>query len=411
MARILIAWEIGEGLGHAVPVSQIAKRLLQEGHRVDIALGDLSTVAAAFGALVEHPRLSVWQAPIWRLALLGAPEPASYAELLFQEGFLDPERIFPLVCGWHSLFEAIRPDLLLLEHAPTALLASKAWPVRTASFGPGFFIPPRTKPLPSFREWDRVPADRLLAAERRALETCNAILARLNAPPFQEFADLLRTDACWLLTWPELDHFAELRQRSEVEYFGALPAPAAPCPPFWPKGKGPRIFLYLKARYTALDEVVSGVIRSGCRVCAYVPGITEEQVHRYAHPAIHLCLERVDMERSCIEADAIVCNAGAGSVAAALESGKPLLLLPMNAEQVLTCRRVLKLRAGICMLEQEVGRIDAALAKLIGDASLRTAAEAFASLHRGKRGARVLDRLAASIEDHLRRGTQTTSTN
>ena len=80
--------------------------------------------------------------------------------------------------AWRSLFDAIAPDLLLADHAPTALLAARGRPgLRRALIGSGFFQPPAQQPLPSLREWERVPAQRLAQSETRVLDTCNAVLA------------------------------------------------------------------------------------------------------------------------------------------------------------------------------------------------------------------------------------------
>ena len=45
MARIVFAWELGEGMGHVVPYVPLLKALRSKGHRLLFALRDLSLSA------------------------------------------------------------------------------------------------------------------------------------------------------------------------------------------------------------------------------------------------------------------------------------------------------------------------------------------------------------------------------
>ncbi|MFG5408062.1 hypothetical protein ABXN37_07975 [Piscinibacter sakaiensis] len=140
MARLLLAWELGGGLGHAQALTALADALLRRGHAVDLAWKDLSVAGAVLGERLRHPRLRLWPAPVWTATLANMPEPANHAELLFRAG----------------------PALLVADHAPTALLAARGQPLRRLLFGNGFCIPPAEGPWPAFREWETpAPAPRL----------------------------------------------------------------------------------------------------------------------------------------------------------------------------------------------------------------------------------------------------------
>ena len=175
--RFLLAWELGGGLGHSAPLGQIARQLLILGHHVDFVLKDLSTAQAALGDVFTHPNVRVWQAPIWQAPYLPPRHPICYAELLFAVGYLDARRLLGLVHGWRSLFQIIAPDFLLTDHSPTALLAARGFRFRRGNAGSGFLVPPLETPIPAFAEWEAPDPQRLIAAERIALATCNAVLA------------------------------------------------------------------------------------------------------------------------------------------------------------------------------------------------------------------------------------------
>jgi UDP:flavonoid glycosyltransferase YjiC (YdhE family) len=60
--------------------------------------------------------------------------------------------------------------------------------------------------------------------------------------------------------------------------------------------------------------------------------------------------EPVHMARVTDESDVVVCHAGHGTVAVALLGGRPLVLLPRSAEQIMTADNVVRYGAGKTVL-------------------------------------------------------------
>jgi UDP:flavonoid glycosyltransferase YjiC (YdhE family) len=405
MADIFLAWELGGGMGHVVPLSQLTQSLVRHGHRVHLALRDLSGAASALGPLHDSPQVRLWQAPIWLPQLHGAPQPVSYPELLFHAGYLDAARLMPLVQAWRQVLEAAAPALLVADHAPTALLASRGMPMRRAQLGTGFFLPPRVSPMPSFREWERVDPARLASSDARALATCNAVLASRGQPPLHSLHDLFDTDETFALTWPELDHYSPGSQgRADVRYWGTLPGRDAGATPHWPAGEGPRVLVYLKADYAGIDAVLDTLSRGPWRCLAYVPGLTTTQRQRLAGSGrLHFSTTPVSMTLALADADAVLCNAGSGTVCTALQAGVPVLMLPMHAEQMLFARRVVAAGAGGYLADADAGtRLAATLDRLLADPAFRTRARALAALHATTPDADVTERMAERCGELVR---------
>jgi len=397
MARFLLAWEIGGGLGHLVPLVQVAQPLVAQGHAVHFVLRDLSGARAALGPLAAAPGVQLWQAPLWLLPFQAQQPSASYAELLFHAGYLDAGRLHGLVLGWRSLLDAIRPDLLLADHAPTALLAARGRPLRRALIGNGFFQPPAVQPLPSFREWERIDPHRLAHTESRVLANCNAVLAAEGLAPLAAMHELTAADERFLITWPELDHYGAGPQgRPGEHYWGALPPREQGVPAVWPEGGGPRIFAYLRGDYAAIDAVLQQLALAPCRTLVHAVGLTPAQRERHAGARLRFSDAPVAMDTVTAQADAVLCHAGSGTVCTALQAGLPLLLLPMHVEQMLCARRVLACGAGEMLLPAELGsRLQPALARVLGDAGVRQAARALAARHRSTHADDVAQRVAA----------------
>lgn len=239
------------------------------------------------------------------------------------------------------------------------------------------------QPMPPFREWERSDVARLAQSEARALATCNAVMAATGGPPLSALHDLLAADEQFLLTWPELDHDgAGLQGRAGGHYWGALAARDQGLPAVWPEGGGEPLFAYLKADYPAIDVVLQQLAAAPCRTLAHVPGLGAAQRQRFTSAQLRFSDGAVSMVSAMAQAWAVLCHAGAGSVAAALQAGLPVLMLPTQAEQMLSARRVAGCGAGQWLLEADVGpRLLPALAPVLGDPALRQRAQALAARH------------------------------
>ncbi|MBI5780047.1 MAG: hypothetical protein HZA65_00020 [Rhodocyclales bacterium] len=86
MARVLIAWELGEASGHLARCLQLAQGLVARGHVAALALKDVRLPAG------QRPAsgITVLPAPLTSQAGAGSSPPVNYAEVLRVSGFADP---------------------------------------------------------------------------------------------------------------------------------------------------------------------------------------------------------------------------------------------------------------------------------------------------------------------------------
>lgn len=397
--RFLFAWELGGGLGHTVPLSLLARPLLEAGHEVHLALLDLSTARAGLGELARHPGLHVWQAPSWPAPLLGHADSSSYAELLYRAGYLDAGRLSGLVDGWESLFRTIRPEMLLTDHAPTALLTARGHDFRRAMVGTGFFDPIPGSPMPTFREWEPIPRARLEEAERVVVATCNAILGGRGYPTLTSLQDLVTVDEHFLLTVPELDHFERRARDPAQRYYGTLPAASHGKPVTWPRGTAPAVFAYVKGEYEPIGRIIEALKASPWRVLAYLPGCAASVIASTTTERMTIVTDPVDMTEVCRSCDAIVCHSGSGTTVTALTAGKPLVMLPTHLEQYLVGRRIQSLGAGLVVFEDRIEQFPVALRRVVEEPTFRQAAEAFSRRYPSARGNRVAETVAARCQE------------
>lgn len=68
-------------------------------------------------------------------------ETHSYSELLSLMGHLDPAVLVGYLAAWRELFTSLSADLVIADHAPTALLAAHSLNLPACAIGTGFVLP------------------------------------------------------------------------------------------------------------------------------------------------------------------------------------------------------------------------------------------------------------------------------
>jgi UDP:flavonoid glycosyltransferase YjiC (YdhE family) len=85
------------------------------------------------------------------------------------------------------------------------------------------------------------------------------------------------------------------------------------------------------------------------------------------------------MRQVMARADIVVCHAGAGTLGWALEHGKAVVALPLQAEQTVAVLRLKESGLGQTLLDADPGRFRRALREAADSPSRRQAVQAFAA--------------------------------
>jgi hypothetical protein len=377
MATILLTWELGGGLGHLLNLLPLARGLCQRGHRVFAALRDLSKAAKVFAGL----DVSFLQAPHkTRKADRPIDPPRTFTHILHNSGLGDPDELRAMLAAWRNLFDLVRPDLIVFDHSPTALLAARAFPARRALSGNGFLCPVDEYPLRDLRPWLPGDPDRLRQEEDRVLATVNQALATFGQPPLARLAQLYHdVDEHFLATVPELDHYPG---RTGAEYWGVWPTSGGK-PPVWPEGEGKRIYAYLKP-FPALPRLLEFLNEWRCPAIVFVDGIGEDIQRRFESATLHFEREPLDLVEIGRQCDLAILNGGFGTTAAILLAGRPMLLVPIYLEQALLAAAVTRLGAGLVAPPTRPEHLSAALSALLESPNYAVAARAFAARYAGR---------------------------
>ena len=398
MSNILLAWELGGGLGHLGPFGPVADRLVARGHAVTVAARDVERACAVFGT---RP-VQIVQAPVSHKTYHGlADPPLSYSEILMRYGYLDAPQLSGLVRAWRGLLELTRADVLVADHAPSALLAARGLATSRVLFGSPFSVPPAVDPTPAMRSWVEVPRERLASSDAAVLKAINASLPD-DVPALGAVHEIF-ADATRLYTGvPVLDPYGA---REAGDYLGLYNGTIASRAPSWPGGEGARVFVYLHADYPQLDHALAALAESGSRCLVYLLGGSPARWQKYQGPRLVFSAEPVDVAAAAADSEACVCHGGAGMINSVLRAGKPLLLVPSQLEQFLVAKRVEKLGcARVVHPDEEKPDLAGALAGLLGDPAAARAAREFALRHREPAVDTIVERAAGRIEALARPG-------
>jgi UDP:flavonoid glycosyltransferase YjiC (YdhE family) len=373
LSRILLCWELGGGYGHLSHLHALAAPLRAMGHECVLALKDLSRA----GSLFDPREFVLLQAPVWLPTSMNVPAPLSYADILLHFGYLRPDCLQGLVAAWRGLYATVKPDLLVFNHAPTALLAAHGLSLPRVCIDTGFSAPPQQTPMPALRWWQEAPTRRLHEAEERVLRSVREVADRFGFRAPASVQEMLQTDLRLVCSIPELDHYPE---RPELPtYMGPVFSLDAPGRADFPLGQGAKVFAYVNQGYGGFAGVIKALADTGCPALVHTPGLSESDHKRLRTASLEFSRAPVAMRGVREQADLVVCHSP-GTASAALLAGIPVLLLPTQLEQQMFAKRVEQLGVG---LQQPVDKattpVRPLFKRLLGEDAFRAQARALAS--------------------------------
>ena len=342
MTRILFCWERGAGLGHLSSLRPFIERAVADGHEVSLAAKDLRHVPRVLG---ETP-VRLLQAPV------GVAPKRTDDRVIHSVGMLlgsfygnDGTYLRSLCRAWGGLFDLVRPELVIYDHSPTALIESLGQSWQKWVIGSGFLIP-RTDEIPFGRFPQKPgvaasPDTELFTSDEPVVDVINDYLESAGRTQIDELGDVWRqADRNWLLTLPELDHFGD---RPDAMYFGIPPGDFA-AKMGWPDRPGPKVVGYL-SECAALRPVLEHLDGLPVNGVFYTRDLSAEEIARY--PNLLIATEPLDLTALLSEADLMINMGSHKTVAEAYLAGVPQLLIVRHQEQLLLFWRVVSLKAGV----------------------------------------------------------------
>lgn len=382
MARILLCWELGTDSQHLVTLQAVVNFYHNRGHDIWVAARDVAKVRRLF---LDLP-VQIVAAPFSdSSAELGLEKqaPRSYSDFLRRCGFHLPDSLSGLVSAWRNLFSFINPDLILCDHSPVALLASRGLLrnrsnssafasdadirysdlVAKVAVGLPFTVPDDNRPAGVFFSRDLKTTD-ILRYEADLVKVINRVCIEFSLPPIQALADLyLDIDQYIFQTYTELDHYGyrSSEQRFKAAYVGAsVIVNDSLEPAIFPHFKGPKIFCHVKGSLET-PVLLKTLQAIECSAIVAVDGIPDAIIN--AHQSRHILYvdKPLNMEDVLSKASFVILNGDLNLVSVCLQAGLPVALFPLHIEQFLVAKRVEALNAGV---QLNLSDVDSALLSL-----------------------------------------------
>jgi hypothetical protein len=337
MARVLCVWELGTRLGHLNHLRLPIEVALGRGHEVVVAARELPGVR---DVLADMP-ITLLQAP-FKQGIKAADRRSflSHTHLLGNQCFSSAVELESYVRAWSGLFDVVRPDIVLFEHSPTALIAAFGYAFKKVLVGSSFALPPAHAlavspflPFPTTPQTDAV-FRQLKADDAQVLGVIAAALKRIDFPPLPSLSDIYaQAHARFLTTWPVLDHFCEsLGPRVNERYLGLAPLTGHPSPP-WSDLAGDKVFGLLQ-NFPSLPQFLRDLQAAQVSALLYVRDLPPGVRDTFSSATMRFIDGPVDLGQVAQQAAWVAHHGNHGTMATFALSGVPQLVIPCYQEQL-----------------------------------------------------------------------------
>lgn len=375
MSKVCFVWELGQGFGHLVRYIAMIRRLLDRGDEVYFLAKDADLARTVFATMDVHvQQIEPGNTP---------PDEAlttlnSYAEILHNFGFFAPDALEQQLQPWYEKLTKLQPDVLVVDHSPTALLVNRTCQIPMISSGSGFTVPPRYSPMRPLRYWAVCDRAELAVNEGRVLRAVNEVLGRAGIAPLSDLCDLLRADCEWLLTYAELDHYGV---RDGARYLGSISAPDFGALLQWAMHDGAKIFAYLTG-LTVSDAIVEAVQDLDINICLYAPNLKSVEIEKFPPDQVLRASAPVHLAQAAAQCSAAITNSSLNTVSFFLRHGIPQLALPSNVERFMVGRRLELVGGGLTVRTSDSASVvTAKLRAVLQQRSFTRVAEQFGQRH------------------------------
>jgi hypothetical protein len=357
VARYLLGWELGAGLGHIGRLLPIARALREAGQEAIFALRSLTPAYD----LLKPEGFPFFAAPI--VPPEGpVPRTSSYGDLLGVAGYADIRRLEPRVAAWDAMIEQLCIDVAVAEFAPTLCLAGSGR-IPVVALGDAFTLPSITGPrfVPFRSEPVHFDESAMLAVVRE-------VQSRRGRPEPGSLPEIFGHAELFLVTLLELYWGPDPGAVPIVGPLSPLPAPARESP-------GQDFFAYLSARAPRMRPMLQGLAQSGLTGSLYLRDATSDEIMFARSLGLTVYDQPQKLPALLSASRMLIHHGGMGASELALAVGRPQLLAPRHEEQRLTAARLESFGVGISLSgEISAEGFSAAARQLRGsDAAMRKA--------------------------------------
>jgi rhamnosyltransferase subunit B len=356
---VLLAWELGEGLGHLPPLKAIALALQPLGVKPVFALREIHHA----GPALRDFNAPVFVAPHWSKPAAPPFKTGSFADILGANGYTTSERAASLIGAWDRLIDEVKPDAIVCEHAPSAMLSAFGR-IPVAFVGNGFAVPPADEAqFPPYTPGVGSPE-----GQDVVLEAISVALRRLGRPAPATLTAPFRGDFRGVYSFPLIDSYRSVRRERVL-------GPIEPQPPLAPLPDRPRLFVYSAVDFARIDALFQCLMDIGPEASVYLRGNLGPRAAILRSRGVEVFDAPQPFAEIMPRASVVFSHAGSGFTNAALASGRPHITFPRHFEAKASAMGLEQAGCGIRLSTLDVESFRAAYRRAHMDTAMREAAQ------------------------------------
>jgi hypothetical protein len=378
MKTVLLAWELGGGMGHVMTLRRLARRLRLLDLRVVAAVKNLDAARLLCSEGIEIIEAPAWPSASMSARQIAATSSASMGDILATAGLGDADGLRRLLGAWDHVLLRFTPDLVVSHLAPAVALAARGR-VPLILVGDGYTLPPD-----GMRQFPPLHAMTSPGDETVTLEVLNSVLRSRGETRLDYLPQVFFGDARLVLTFPLLDpYFARRTEPLLGPLLDHVPVAAVP--------KKRSVFAYLSRGYPLHRDIPAALLAHAPVLRIHAPDLPEHQMDDLMQAGAIVCRDFVAPADALTSAALVVHFGGSGLAAEALLAGVPQLVLSMQIEQWLNGSALQSAGLGRVIKAYDPGtRIESEIDNLLADTAIvRAAADA------GRRHRELLSRTDA----------------
>ncbi len=264
----------------------------------------------------------------------------SFADVAFNLGFDNNDKVLAVCAAWKVILSQQRPDLVISDFGVACLWVASAMGIPTVRIGTGYTCPPQGTESTSFL--NGVPG---------TSRTAEAIIARVTSAMIELH---IKQKTCWndvllpsnrtiLASVPTLDPYAQLR--CETDYSGTWDHDGITQPEWQGNGKF-RAVAYLKP-FHQLRQLIASLYSAGIETVLYGDGIPKGLIEPVLNPLLRVSETPLRLSGLSNVCDLVICNGNHGTTSKSLGQGIPVFAIPLFLEQRVNAERIQREEWGV----------------------------------------------------------------
>jgi UDP:flavonoid glycosyltransferase YjiC (YdhE family) len=333
--HIIYCWELGAGYGHVTRMRHFVNHPALSEIQFSFALREVNKA----NVLGQFDGSRLFQAPIINVPF---PRPSpNYSHVLRRCGFNEPDMAYHLISAWRNLFSLTKPDLLLLDHAPSAAIAAISLKVPFRMVGNGFEMPNVSSPMASILPYMEIDDKTLKFEDDHIYQVFSDLERRFYIDDGAlNYDSLFSSKNCLITYHPVVDHYG--KRDENWRYYKMLGRLTAD--PIDLSGLGrtakPIAFFYLDGRTKNLPSLL-GLLHREFELFGYLSNVVDPAIPENLRKlGVKVFDTPLDIEQAFDHAEVIISNGGIGLISQALHGIKPMILIPLHIEQSMLAYRI-----------------------------------------------------------------------